>query len=149
MDENSKHLTAFVTHGGHFEFNVMPFGLCGAASTFQKAADHSFSDMKDFIAVFQDDILIYSRNIEEHIQHVAKALNRLKEHGWSPNWVKSIFATPKVEYCGFVISGNGINMDPELRALLGFANYYQRFIPNFAKITEPLYRITFEIVRCP
>lgn len=136
----------------------MPFGLSGAASTFQRAADHSLADLKDFATAFQDDILIFSKNMQDHINHIELVLKRLKEHGWTPNWEKSLFAATKLEYCGYIISSNGFEMDPnrllksdkikipsnlnELRALLGFANYYNKFIPKYAEISEPLYRLT-------
>lgn len=111
LDESSKHLTAFVTHKGLFEFNVMPFGLSGAASTFQKAADMSLADLSCFATAFQDDILIFSKSMEEHIKHLSQVLTRLKEHGWTPNWTKSLFAATKIEYCGYIITANGFEMD--------------------------------------
>lgn len=89
----------------------LSMGLSGASSAFQKAADTTLKDL-DFAKAFQDDILVFSKNIDEHILHLGKVLERLYEHSWLPNWTKSEFGCFEIDYCGFVISADGMKMNP-------------------------------------
>ena len=80
MEETSIQKTAFRMNFGHFEFLVMPFGLCNAPGTFQRFMNKVFVDnLGKFIAVYLDDILIFSQNLEEHWKHLRWALDRLRE----------------------------------------------------------------------
>ncbi|CAO3619736.1 unnamed protein product [Cunninghamella blakesleeana] len=150
--------TAFRTRYGHFEYNVMPFGLSNAPAVFQHMINDIFKDMLDrFVIAYLDDILVYSPNQETHDQHVYQVLERLKEYKLYAKLEKCSFDQQEVEFLGHVISPTGIGMDynkiksiqewkpptsvKELQVFLGFANYYRKFIKNYSKITVPLTKL--------
>ena len=81
MAEGDEYKTAFRSKYGHFEFLVMPFGLCNALATFQTFMNHIFHDVLDqYVVVYLDDILVYSRTAEEHERHLKDVLSRLRQH---------------------------------------------------------------------
>ena len=105
--------TAFRTRYGHFEYTVMPFGLTNAPTVFQHMANDIFRDFLDiFIIVYLDDILIYSKTQEEHEIHVRQVLQRLREYGLYAKLEKCSFDQCQVEFLGYIVSSNGISMDP-------------------------------------
>jgi hypothetical protein len=151
--------TAFRTRYGLFEYLVMPFGLTNAPATFQYFMIDILADMVDvFVVVYLDDVLIYSDSLEEHRIHVAKVLERLREHNLHAHPTKSEFHCDSIEYLGFIVSPEGITMDPskvevildwpiptsvkETQSFLGFANFYQQFIHNYSAMARPLYNLT-------
>jgi len=159
MAEGEEWKTAFRTRYGSFEFLVMPMGLTNAPATFQQFMNEIFRDMTDrFVVIYLDDILIYSDNLEEHKSHVRQVLARLREHDLHVKPEKSRFHATTIEFLGFIISPEGISMDPaktkavsnwpapstlkELQSFLGFANFYRRFIARFSDIVVPLVRLT-------
>ncbi|MCO5549328.1 hypothetical protein L7F22_002797 [Adiantum nelumboides] len=104
--------TGFNTCYGHFEFIVMPFGLTDAPATFNKLMQDIFCKyLDDFVLVFFDDILIYSKDEGEHEEHVRKALDILREHKLYAKLNKCVFNTPEVSYLGFIITPEGIVVD--------------------------------------
>jgi hypothetical protein len=147
--------TAFQTHNGHYEFKVMAFGLTGAPATFQHAMNASLAPvLRKFALVFFDDILVYSKSYEEHLQHLRAVLEILRRDQWQAKMSKCDFVQPKVAYLGHVISAAGVATDDskiesirtwpiptnlkELRGFLGLSGYYRKFIKHYAIISQPL-----------
>ena len=105
--------TAFRTRYGHFEYMVMPFGLTNAPATFQAFLNDVLREYLDlFVVIYLDDILIFSDNDDEHENHVRLVLQRLMDAQLQVNLEKCAFSITEVEFLGYVISPNGIAMDP-------------------------------------
>ena len=151
--------TAFRTRYGHYQYKVMPFGLTNAPATFQALVQDILKPLLDIcVIVYIDDILIYSRNDQEHVQHIRQVLEILRTHKMYGNMAKCEFFKESVEYLGHVISSKGISTDPkkveavkqwptptnikEMQSFLGLCNYYRRFIEGYSKIAAPLTDLT-------
>ena len=105
--------TAFNSRYGHYEFTVMSFGLTNAPATFNRLMQDIFKRQLDkYVLVFFDDILIYSKNEEDHEKHVREVLSILREHQLYAKMSKCTFFAKKVEYLGFIVSQEGIAIDP-------------------------------------
>lgn len=147
--------TAFQTHFGHFEFRVMSFGLTGAPGTFQDAMNSTLAPFpRKFVLVFFDDILIFSKTYEEHLEHLQLVFQQLQVHEWKIKLSKCAFAQTSIAYLGHVISDAGVATDPqkvatvsswpsptstkELRGFLGLAGYYRKFVQHFGILAKPL-----------
>ncbi|GJZ23774.1 putative reverse transcriptase domain-containing protein, partial [Tanacetum coccineum] len=137
--------TAFRTRYGHYEFQVMPFGLTNAPAVFMDLMNRVCKPYLDkFVIVFIDDILIYSKNKQEHEEHLKLILELLKKEELYAKFSKCEFWIPKVQFLGHVINSKDIHVDPakiesikdwaspkspmEIRQFLGLAGYYRRFI---------------------
>ncbi|GJU29844.1 putative reverse transcriptase domain-containing protein [Tanacetum coccineum] len=156
--------TAFRTRYGHYEFQVMPFGLTNAPAVFMDLMNRVCKPYLDkFVIVFIDDILIYSKNKEEHEEHLKQILELLKKEELYAKFSKCEFWIPKVQFLGHVIDSEGIHVDPakiesikdwtspksptEIRQFLGLAGYYRRFIEGFSKIAKPMTKLTQKKVK--
>nr|AAP73852.1 putative gag-pol polyprotein [Oryza sativa Japonica Group] len=147
--------TAFSTRYGLYEFTVMSFGLTNAPAYFMNLMNKVFVDYLDkFVVVFIDDILIYSKDEEEHAEHLRLVLEKLRKHKLYAKFSKCEFWLKEVAFLGHVISAGGVAVDPakveavtewkapksvtEIRSFLGLAGYYRRFIEGFSKIARPM-----------
>ncbi|GJS57856.1 putative reverse transcriptase domain-containing protein [Tanacetum coccineum] len=152
-------ITAFRTRYGHYEFQVMPFGLTNAPAVFMDLMNRVCKPYLDkFVIVFIDDILIYSKNKEEHGEHLKTILNLLRSEKLYAKFLKCDFWLDSVQFLGHVIDSSGVHVDPakieaiknwaapttptEVRQFLGLAGYYRRFIKEFSLISKPLTKLT-------
>lgn len=149
------HFTAFRTRYGSYEWTVLPMGLCNAPATFQRLMNDVFRQHLDkFVLVYLDDLLIYSRTPEEHLQHLESVFRLLREHKLFAHPKKCSFAQTQIEFLGHIVSKDGIAVDPkkvkaisewptprsvsDLRQFMGAANYLRKHVEKFAHITAPL-----------
>jgi hypothetical protein len=146
---------AFSTRYGLYEYLVMSFGLTNAPAYFMYLMNSVFmQELDKFIVVFIDDILIYSKNPEDHANHLHIILQRLRDHHLYAKFSKCEFWLDTVKFLGHTISSDGISVDPskvqevldwkpptsvhQIRSFLGLAGYYRRFILNFSRIAKPM-----------
>ncbi|MCI18340.1 hypothetical protein A2U01_0039494, partial [Trifolium medium] len=109
MNEKDVDKTAFRTHHGHYEFRVMPFGLCNAPSSFQATMNTIFQPfLRKFIIVFFDDILMYSATYADHLVHLDRTLQVLQEGEFFLKQSKCLFAQRQIEYLGHIVSEHGV-----------------------------------------
>lgn len=156
--------TAFRTRYGHFEYTVMPFGLTNAPAIFQHLMNDIFREYLDvFVVIYLDDILIFSANQEDHDRHVKLVLEKLRCSGLYAKLEKCEFNQKQVEFLGYLVSADGIKMDPrkvdailnwdrpsspkDVQCFLGFANFYRHFIHNFSQLATPLQKLTHKDVK--
>ncbi|KAH9778034.1 Endonuclease [Citrus sinensis] len=156
--------TAFRTRYGHYEFLVMPFGLTNALAAFMDLMNRIFQPYLDqFVIVFIDDILIYSKNKEEHETHLRIVLETLRENKLYGKFKKCEFWLDRVMFLGHIVTKDGISADPakvevivnwerpssvtEVRSFLGLAGYYRRFVKEFSSIAAPLTNLTKKNVK--
>ena len=159
IQKGHEYLTAFRTKYGHFEYMVMPFGLKNAPGQFQTFMNSIFGDLIDRgVLVYIDDLLLYSFTRESHDELLKEVFNRLRNNGLKANPKKCSFYQSQVQFLGHLISLEGVEMDSakldsiqnwkeptnvkELQSFLGLCNYYRDFIPNYAELAGPLYKLT-------
>jgi hypothetical protein len=147
--------TVFTMRYGLYEYLVMSFRLTNAPAHFMYLMNSVFMpELDQFVMVFIDYILVYSKSSKEHEDHLQIVLQRLREHQLYAKFSKCEFWIKEVPFLGQVVSPEGIVVDPskvievlewkppttvsEVRSFLGFAGYYRRFIPNFSKIAKPI-----------
>ena len=155
MDRLSREKTAFSTRYGHFEWLVLPFGVSNGPGGFQKRINRLLAQFIDvFVIVYMDDILIFSRTEEEHVEHLKKVLTALSEADLILNIKKCQFFRTETRFLGHILSRDGSRPDPrniekivnwptprtitDVRGFNNLANHYRRYIDKFAHIALPL-----------
>lgn len=157
MAKESRPKTAFITPWGLYEWIRIPFGLKNAPAFFQRVMHNCLDGLGEFVVPYLDDLLIFSKTFEEHIDHIGKVLDKLSKAGVKLTAPKCDLFKRSVKYLGRIISEKGYKMDDtnikaiqkfkeelpqtvgELRRLLGLIGQYRRFIQDYAKIARPLY----------
>ncbi|CAJ0948764.1 unnamed protein product [Ranitomeya imitator] len=157
--EGDEWKTAFNTKDGHYEYLVMPFGLCNAPAVFQDFVNHIFRDMlSTSVVVYLDDILIFSPDIDSHRRDVGRVFELLWANSLYAKLEKCVLEQESLPFLGYIISAQGLAMDPaKLQAVMdwqephslkvvqrfmGFINYYRQFIPHFSTLVAPLVTLT-------
>lgn len=113
MKMKDVHKTTFRTHFGHYEFLVMPFGLRNAPATVQAMLNSIFADfLRRFVLIFFDDILVYSKTLKEHKQHLEAVLQTLLQNRLTAKTSKCTFAVSQIDYLGHIITVQGVSTDP-------------------------------------
>jgi len=157
--EADRHKTAFTTSKGLFEYNVLPMGLCNSPGVFMALMNDTFREYLDkFVLVFLDDIIVYSDTLEDHERHLRLALQRLRQQRLYAKLSKSELCQTEVEFLGHHVGRAGLRVMEdkieavrdwpvpatlrELRAFLGLAGYYRRFVKGFSEIALPLTELT-------
>ena len=154
LTQRSKPKTAFLANNSSYEFNVMPFGLCNAPSTFQRLMNKLLDGCGDFTMAYLDDIIIFSNSIDEHSKHVHEVFERIQNARLKIRPEKCCFQASTFDFLGYKITTTGIKPTTEkvnklknfvppkdkksLKRFLGFAAFYRRFVPRYAELAAPL-----------
>ena len=164
MEEDSIETTGFslpetVEGSSHFEWIVMPFGLMNAPSTFQRLVSRVLVGCETFTAAYIDDILIFSKDEDEHAQHLRKVLECLARRNLRVKLKKCCFFQQQIPFLGHILAHGRVQVEPEkieallrwkrplttvkqVRQFLGLASYYRMFVSGFATMTAPLSHMT-------
>ena len=160
MSEDAKDKTSFYgAGGGLWRFTVMPFGLCNAPATFERLMERVLGQLQWQICLcYLDDILIFSRTVVQHIEHLRKVFSRLRQAKLKLKPKKCHFFQKQVSFLGHVVSEDGVGTDPkkivrvmdcpapqdvhEVRSIMGLFSYYRRFIPHFSDLAKPIIKLT-------
>ena len=151
--------TAFTTKFGLFEYTTMPFGLSNAPATFQRVMEVALRGLQWTIClIYLDDVIIFGRNLEEHINRLREVLSRIKAAGLKLSPRKCFLLQKEVKFLGHVVSEAGVLPNPDnvqklvewsqpktvtdVRAILGLGSYYRRFVKDFSKLVHPLIQLT-------
>ena len=159
LKDEDIHKTAFSTGTGCFEFVQMPMGLKTAPAAFQRLMNLVFKDYLGNIALaYMDDLIIYSKTAEKHVQDLTKVFVRMREAGLRFKIEKCNFFQKELRFLGVIISPEGVRLDPDkvkavndfprpdrdvgqLQSFLGLVGYFKRHIPGYAAMARPLYEM--------
>lgn len=163
LDEVDREKGAFTCHLGLFNFRVMPFGLSNAPGIFTQLMSIVLEGLEGFAMAYLDDVLVFSKTPDEHIKHLEKVMERLREHNLKVKLPKCQFMKDETKYLGFIIDKEGIKPDldkveiirtmpapksvREVRGFIGAIGYYRRFIPAFSRLAGPLIALTKKYAR--
>ena len=160
MDPRDRSKTAFATLNGHYEWNVMPFGLTAAVATFQRFMEKAMEGvLGKFVYQFVDDTLVASETLDEHLEHLGEFFRRMRMAGGGGGGLllkptKCTIAVDELKFLGHVVGARGVQVDPdkvekivayprptnvaELRRYMGMVGYTRKFVRGFSKIAAPL-----------
>jgi len=158
LSSRSRRVTAFCTPFGLFEFNKLPMGISIGSQGLSRVVDELFADEKNhFVFNYLDDLIVYSRSLEEHGRHLRSVLDKLQSAGFTLNIDKVTLAASQIKYLGHLLSARGVSVLPDrvtaiqgypppqnlraLRRFLGMVGFYARFIPNFSHRAAPLHAL--------
>ena len=158
LEEESQNLTAFITPIGLYKWKRLPMGLTSAQGVFQNLMELILAALSYEVAlIYLDDIIIFGKSFQEHLSRLELVLCRIKEAGLKIKGSKCRVFQKSIHFLGHIISKDGVEVDPdkvsavanmkppsnlkELRAILGLVGFYWRFIADFGKTAEPLYRL--------
>lgn len=151
--------TGFVTQDGHYQWTCLPFGLKTSPAIFQRILSNILrnNNLKDFTENYIDDILIFSKSFEDHVNHIEKVLKAIKKEGFRLKFQKCTFAASSVKYLGHIIGNNTVKplkdnlisirnfptpkTQKNIRQFLGKINFYHEYIPNGSILLDPLHRL--------
>ncbi len=158
--EGSRHLTAFITPWGLYEWVRIPFGLSNAPAAFQQSMEEVLGTLRDECCIpYLDDVLCYARTFDGHVEALRKVLQALQQHGVKLRPEKCELFRQEVIYVGRLVSADGVKIDPrdfeavktlasktpqtvgDVRKLTGFLGYYRSYIQDFSRIAKPIYEL--------
>ena len=159
VSANDRAKTAFATRKGLFQWKVMPFGLANAPATFSRLMEMVLRGLNwERCLVYLDDIIVFGKSFDEALKNLTLVFERLRQAGLRLKPSKCSLFQSSVKFLGHMVSSEGVSCDPdkiscvrdwetprcvtEVRSFVGFASYYRRFIPDFAKIASPLTKLT-------
>ncbi|CAM4669362.1 unnamed protein product [Lepidochelys kempii] len=158
LDESAKERSAFITHLGLYEFNVLPFGLRNAPATFQRLVDGLLAGLGEYAVAYLDDVAIFSDSWADHLEHLQKVLERIREAGLTVKAKKCQLGLNRVTYLGHQVGQGTISplqakvdaiqkwpvpkSKKQVQSFLGLAGYYRRFVPHYSQIAAPLTDLT-------
>jgi hypothetical protein len=150
VNKEDQNKTTFTTPWGTFAYLRMPFGLLNAGATFQRAMDFTFKElMSKFIEIYQDDLIVFSKDRSDHVSHLRQVFERCREYGISLNPAKSVLGVDEGKL-GHIIAKDGVKIDPKrveaikriplpqtkktLQSFLGQINFVRIFIPTVDRL---------------
>ncbi|CAM4559362.1 unnamed protein product [Lepidochelys olivacea] len=158
LDESAKERSAFITHLGLYEFNVLPFRLRNAPATFQRLVDGLLAGLGEYAVAYLDDVAIFSDSWADHLEHLQKVLERIREAGLTVKAKKCQIGLNRVTYLGHQVGQGTISplqakvdaiqkwpvpkSKKQVQSFLGLAGYYRRFVPHYSQIAAPLTDLT-------
>ena len=159
MDIRDSDKTTFVIRRGTFRFNVMPFGLCNAPTTFQRLMNVALAGLDPEVCLgYLDDSIVHSRDLGSHLDRLERLFERLTRAGMKLKVSKCRLLQREVAFLGHRVSTEGLSTDPakveairewpvpaclrDVRAFFGLCSYYRKFVPKFSEIAVPLHALS-------